>query len=399
MPPVRMNPSANGGGNSVEDTLGVFDNLGLTQDELGLVDDSLDDDGGSDDTQQTHGRQQEQDDDDSEGGRDDRRGQPRHDDLDDLSDRRVSQTQQRRQPNQIPRRLPENAEVKPDAQGNLRDANGKLVASAGREARYYQNAYKATRDLGVTRGQLEQTVTKFNNLVTTARGLQAKVTKYEAADSALKRFGFTPDQQLTAMQYYSDLQKDPKATIRSLLTKAAARGINLQELGLAAGQGVDPKDLMNLIKTELDERMQPLKDREVRDQQNQQRTDAQVRAANEARAEVETFFTTNPEAAKFEPVFANLLGDPRFQGMSLEHIWDKIQLNLAQNPDNRAAYDRWQNGRDGQRQRRPNSSRQRSIPSGFSRPGNAGDTEGMAPVGTPYGDIVKAALADYTPAR
>jgi hypothetical protein len=66
---------------------------------------------------------------------------------------------QKRQEQQQPQRIPSSAEVRPDAKGNLVDARGNVVARAGKEARFYQQAANVTRQMQSFQAQAQAHVT------------------------------------------------------------------------------------------------------------------------------------------------------------------------------------------------------------------------------------------------
>jgi hypothetical protein len=365
-------------GSDATDT--VFENLGVegsdfeTDDnEVELDDDT--DEGDVGDDGDDYGDDDDSDpfavrDGDIEPDPQDRRDDKRQQQLDNL---RVSHTDQNR------RRIPKRAEVKPDKNGNLVNAEGQIVARAGREARYYQGQNRAKHELSNVRDQLQDTGGRLTKAVQIARNLLQENERYKAHEEKMKEFKFAPEDQISALQLYADLRKDTAGTLRRLLTKAAASGINLNAGGASGGgnNGVDTKSLMDTIREEITKAIQPVQQMTQEQKAQKEQQDQQQRAFQTFDREVRTFFGQNPQAKKYLPVFKRLLSDPATSNMSLDHMWARIQLNLDRSRSK------------GQRNGTP--LRGRSLPSGRGAPpANAGSD--MAPINASYDAILKDVL-------
>lgn len=339
--------------NDAQDT--VFENFGLTAEDLGVdqdddfnnQNDDNDDDNNQDNRQQ---RNNQSDDDDNDDGL-------TPDPLREAIDRnreRVSHT--REQVRQRPQKqLPKTAEVKADQKGNLVDAKGQIVARAGAEARLYQRAQKATQDAQQARQTIEAIRTdlsgRLERAVEIAREQHQKVQEYEARDQQIKALGLTPQDQLEALQYFVEGKSNPVQLIKKLLTKAAASGINMSELGINAG-GFDVKALTEQIQQQITREMEPLRKRQEDENKARERTAAEQRELEETTREVNSFFARNKDAVPYIPVLEQLMRDPRTRHLSLAELWLNLKdrVNLSD-----------------QRQRQQNS-RERSIPNGRRRP-------------------------------
>lgn len=366
------NQSGNGEGfdrSTAEDV--VFSNLELGDELGGDTDDDneldLDDDQGLDL-------------DDDQSGDDDPLDPSQIDSDEDgepLRDLRVSHTERRQKPEKKP--LPRRSEVKPDGKGNLVNAKGEIVARGGAQARLYQKAERAKRDLSQTQAQVTDLTTRLNKLAGIARNLHTQVESYKGVEGKMKEFGLTPQKQLAAMQLFSDLENNPQQTIKRILTRAAANGINLAELGAGGSGGLDAKALADLVKGEVGKLIDPLKQRAERtDAQDQQREQAR-REQEAVQAEVDQFFDRNPKAVPYAPLFKKALADPRYQGWSLGEVWAKIVENLAARGDGR------------QRSRTPNTGR--SIPRG--RGAAPSGNSNVADPSMSYGDILKDVMRQH----
>ena len=146
---------------AAEDT--VFDNLGLTREDLGV---GLDDSGsGNEDLDQG-----------GSGNEDLGRGG----DEPDLFDQRVSHTDNRQPPSGLeppPRAkpIPNYAEVHPDNKGNLVNGDGIVVARAGKEARMYQDLHKTRGQAQTLHGQLTDVTGRLKKAVEIGQGLHREL--------------------------------------------------------------------------------------------------------------------------------------------------------------------------------------------------------------------------------
>lgn len=236
------------------------------------------------------------------------------------------QPAQQRQPKSAQRPIPARAEVKPDAKGNLVDAAGKIVAKAGTEARLYQKGQHAQRALNAEQGRASDLQGRLGQAVQIGRDLHAEVQQFKAREAQLKEFGLTPEDQLEALRLFSGLRRDPATTIQSLLTRAAAKGIQLNNLGTPGG--IDVKSITELLKTEIATQLNPLKERNAQEETQRKEREQEDQRKQRVTDEVNSFFAQNPDARDHLSVFENVLSDPRYSTMSLGEVWARIQLNL-----------------------------------------------------------------------
>ena len=358
---------------AAEDT--VFDNLGLSREDLGLdanddlgsgnedLDAGSGNDGDQDDFQLDTRRGGQQDDDDDQGDQGGQRGQQ--------GDRsRVSHTEKDK-----PKPFYHQSEVKPDKQGNLVNAEGIIVARKGREARLYQENHKFKGQATTLQGQVRDYDTRLRKAVEIGQKLHTDLVAARASNEAIKAFGIDSSEQLTALRLYKELRDEPAKAIKNILTRAAANGINVAELGAPAG--ADPKSLIDLVRETIGKELNPLRQSTEEAARLRRESDATNARANEIQSEVNTFFQANPEATPHLAVFTDVI--KRFPNMTLGEIWARIQLHQAKNPQQRR----------NQNSRRPNG--QRSLPQGRNMPA-ANGSEDLAPVTDSYSKIVQDAL-------
>ena len=319
----------------------VFENLGLLKEELGAgdvgnIEEGAGDSGFDDSQQETESQtppEQAFGDDDRDA--DLRPPKPAKDDL-------------QRRPEE-PRQPFQNAPVKPDKQGNLRDAQGNIVARAGKEARLYTNAHKARAEAQRVTAERDDVIQRLEKAVNIGQDMYRELEAFKARDEQVKQFGLEPHEHLDAVQLAAEAKRDPMGTIKKLLTRAAANGIDLTQLGMQPG-GVDAKSLMEMIRGEIAGHMKPVQDRAAQEKAEAEARAEQARQLADTQAEVNRFFIQNPNAREYAPVIQEVLKQPAFQHMSLGEVWARIQLNLVRNPP------------------RAQNRRQPSLPNGRPRP-------------------------------
>jgi hypothetical protein len=237
---------------------------------------------------------------------------------------------QKKQEQQQPQRIPSSAEVRPDARGNLVDAKGNVVARAGKEARFYQQAANATRQMQAYQAQAEAHVSDLTNRLQRAveigREVYGRLETMQAQNKQMQQLGISPQEQLEAMQLAAMSKTNPIQALRQILTRAAANGIDLTELGLQGG--VDAKSITDMLKQQIAQEMQPLRQRTEAEQRQQQQQAAQARAFGDAKVHVANFFAQNPDARTYLPVLDAVL--QKHPQMTLNEIWAKLQLFLVQ---------------------------------------------------------------------
>jgi len=339
---------------AAEDT--VFENLGLSRDDLGMDQDAG---SGNEDLDQGSGYED--------------RGADR--DEPDLFDQRVSHTEQRQPPSGLeppPRAkpIPNYAEVHPDNKGNLVNGDGIVVARAGKEARMYQDLHKTRGQAQTLHGQLTDVTGRLKKAVEIGQGLHRELQQAQAQVNAVKQFGLDQGEHLTALRLFKELRDNPQQALKNILTRAATNGINVAELGLTPG-GVDPKSLVDMIKQEIGTAVGPLRERTEAERREAQAKTQEQQRLTEIQTQVDGFFNQNPEAKQYLPVFTQTL--QQFPGMTLGEVWARIQLHFAQNP---------------QARRQPQNSQQRSLPQGRGIPSTNGSSD-LAPVTDSYDAILK----------
>lgn len=365
----------------------VFENLGLDADDVGVGNDDDDIFGGEDGSEdEGDSLDLSEDGDQGQGQPDGDRSQDQGQEqlLDDLSlDVTGVSHIDGPQPSQLTVDNKGNVVrvgTKVDDKGNVIGANGKIVAKAGSERRLYDEANKArygqlqasaqTRDL---QGKLEQAVEIGQSLFDQLKAVREQKNVGES-------LGLNADQQVEAMQLFKEGMTNPKALLQKLLTRAAANGINITELG--AGGNVDAQSLTQHITEEVKRALGPIQERNAQETQRAEQS-AQLEATQRRVAqETEQFFAQNPGARPYIRVFEAVYqatdqsGRPLHQNMSLGEVWARIQLNLA----HRGQSD----------ETRPSK---RSLPGG--RPAPVDSASELAPVDASYEEILKDVMKQF----
>lgn len=200
--------------------------------------------------------------------------------------------------------------VRSDAQGNLIDQNGQVVARAGAERRLYEKATDATTRLEQATGQLQMYANKVNEL-------QQQVNQSQALNGMPQKLGLNENEAVMSMQLMNKWKQDPVGTIKYLLTEAKAAGHNVDIEGLAPGMD------MGAIARIIDQRLQPLQ----QDREAQQR-EQQVQQEAERQYQEFIYNPAFPNARTHENEIAQLLrSDPR---LSLEAAYYKLQSYALQ---------------------------------------------------------------------
>ena len=171
-----------------------------------------------------------------------------------------------------------NPRVRDDGKGNLIGPDGRIVAAAGAERRWYTEHSK-----------LQRQVEPIRQENTTLRG---QVDAFKQAFSTFNELGLSVDQVTVGAKLAKAYAENPQATIEYLLTDAKARGININ-LG---SQGVDTAAIQQIVSKAL----APLV-------QDREQAEASRKHMESAKAEADAFFEEFPDAVVHEDVLAAVI--------------------------------------------------------------------------------------------
>lgn len=207
--------------------------------------------------------------------------------------------------------------LKEDAEGNLVNDAGEVIALAGKSRTYYEGLKnearkqrKAAADLAVSNMQLAQ---QFKSLYDEYKGISESTTS--PVQNIVKETGFSQSEATEAIKLMQQYKADPISAIKNLLTQAKMNGIDISKIG--ANISVDPAVIRNTVESLLDERLKPLSDRA------QEETAQQV-----ANREAQTFLQTYPEAQQFTDAIAT--AKRQFPHMSLPEIWLRLREKIEE---------------------------------------------------------------------
>ena len=244
---------------------------------------------------------------------------------------------------------------------DLKDAQGNIIATGGKERRFYETAQRektradaASRELEVVKAQMEA----INNAGTLG-------TQYD----------LTPEELTSGAQIMASYKTQPVETIQYLLTQAQAMGHNTDAI---SGGGVDMKAIQQMLSTQL----QPLMETHQQTQETEQVNAQALEIYNE-------FHAKYPDAMPHEDTLSRLLQDD--PTLSPEAAYYKLQSYYAKNRLD------WTKPlatlQQEQQQARVNTPRPQPI-DGNVTPINVRDTTEVADVNTSTDDIIRQAMAE-----
>ncbi len=313
-------------------------------------------------------------------------------------DLRVSHTPpQQRQPTQQqqPRPLPAASGLTTDKKGNILNAEGRIVANAGREARLFQDNHKLKGQVNTVMQQanavVRSTQGKLEQAVEIGMALSRQLQEMRAKPQLESEFGISNSELRFAAELARSAKTDPIGTLKTLLTKAATSGIDLTQLGLQPG-GFDTAALMRMVREEIAKGVEPVTQMTAQQRQAQE---AQTQRQSEQQAinsELTDFLNENPAAKGYLAVFKEIYSQPALAKLSLGEVWTRIKLNLLRrgidvdNPQQQYQ----------QQQQRTQNRQQPRVPNGRGNPPGGGNQRQqpmeMAPVSASYEDIVRSVM-------
>lgn len=212
---------------------------------------------------------------------------------------------QHEQQGQTPANQRQEGRVRPTEEGNLVDAQGNVIARAGRERRLYEQQRAVERAVTPLRQELDQT--------------KAQLQAFREAAQLPTQLGLNPQDVTTAMQFMSHWRRDPVGAARNMLTELKAAGYNLDELGSTVDAGAIRRMVMDAVA--------PFQqDREAERQRAEQQAAVQ--------REIESVFTDMPWTRNQQSELALVLeADPQ---LPLREAAYRLQVWAIQN-----GYDIW----------------------------------------------------------
>lgn len=277
--------------------------------------------------------------------------------------------------------------AKMDRKGNIVDKNGRVLAPAGVAARLYRKAYRAERTathLHNSNQDLNRRLQKAIDIGTKALDDLEALEREGTGLPAAKDLGLNASEQLEALQLFHLGKTNPTELLKKVLTRATVSGIDVKSLGLQGG--IDAKALAETILTEIRKDLKPVQ--ELTAQQKRQQDDAaSLEQRKQAVTEqLESFFSANPGAQRFMPIFLKVYENPQFRNMPISEAWARIQLNFMRRSQ----------------QRRSDPRNQRSRPNGRRHSGDRGGEQPqnvMADLDKSYDALLREVMAKEMPRR
>ena len=174
-----------------------------------------------------------------------------------------------------------------DAQGNLYDQKGGLIARAGSERRLFER--NARMGIMVEEGS------------TRVKQLETELNAYKQNDGIQRQYGLTQEDLTAGLPIIGEFKKDPLSAAKRIVEMVAGMGYNISDiLGKDAGDAIELKAVSRM----LDERLKPLTKMSEREaaQERQQAAD------REAEKAVVSFFERHENAEMHGADIDRLLG-------------------------------------------------------------------------------------------
>jgi hypothetical protein len=259
--------------------------------------------------------------------------------------------------------------LKADARDNLIDGEGKVVVPAGLARRFYERARKEQQRTRVEQSRANQLQTYLEKAVQVGQQLNERVRALQDAGNLGTKFNLSNEEQVQALQFMSDYKRNPTEALKAILTRAAAYGTKLDELGL--GGGLDANSLVTAIEEKLGGKLKAVDEMVNTNRERETEAARQEQLQRDTTREVVTFLQQNPDARAHLNTLKQILG--KFPQLGLTEAWLRLKLYLAGSHGERTA--------DPQRRSRPNGRAPGERPTG-----------GVAPLETDYGKIINEEL-------
>jgi hypothetical protein len=245
---------------------------------------------------------------------------------------------------------------------DLRDAQGNVIATGGKERRFYETAQ---------REKLRADTTSKEN-----ETLKSQLEAINSAGTLGTQYSLSPEEITTGAQIMAAYKNDPIATIQYMLTQAQASGHNTEEIG--SGGGMDAQAVKQMLETTL----QPLIS------EHKERVDTQA-VSDRAKEVYNGFMTQFPDAAVHEDSLARLLNEDN--NLSPEAAYFKLQnFYLQRNLDWTKPLEKLQQ----EAATRQGENTQQQLPEGGVAQANVTDTAEVADVNTSTDDIIRQAMVE-----
>ena len=246
---------------------------------------------------------------------------------------------------------------------DLKDAQGNVVASGGKERRFYETAQRERHRADTAE---RRTVS-----------LQGELDAINKAGTVGTQYGLSPEEVSTGAQIVAAWKKDPIGTVKYMLTQAQASGHNTDEI---SSGGAD----MSAMKQMLDTALQPLIG------EHQARVDTQE-ANSTAQGIFNEFTAKYPDGAPHHGSLARLIQNeptlsPEAAYFKLRNFYLEKGLDWTKSLEDLQA--------EVQASHNSAQNTQQQLPDGNVSSGNVRGNETVATIDTSTDDIIRQAMVE-----
>jgi hypothetical protein len=246
---------------------------------------------------------------------------------------------------------------------DLVDAQGNVIATGGKERRFYETAQREKQ--------------RAEGLTREVETLQAQLEAINNAGSVGSQYDLSPEEVTTGAQIIAAYKNNPVETIEYMLTQAQASGHNVDAIGQNGNMN------LNAVKQMVDSAIQPLVAEQYEREENE--------AANDRAQEIyDNFNSQYPDSAVHEDSLARLLDQE--PNLSPEAAYFKLRsYYMERNLDWTKSLEQLQSEQSSQQ---ASVNTQQAVPDGNVIPNRVTDTAQVADANTSTDDIIRQAMSD-----
>ena len=246
---------------------------------------------------------------------------------------------------------------------DLVDAQGNVIATGGKERRFYETAQREKQ--------------RAEGLTREVETLQAQLEAINNAGSVGSQYDLSPEEVTTGAQIIAAYKNNPVETIEYMLTQAQAAGHNVDAIGQNGNMN------LNAVKQMVDSAIQPL----VAEQYERE----EIEAANDRAQEIyDNFNSQYPDSAVHEDSLARLLEQE--PSLSPEAAYFKLRsYYMERNLDWTKSLEQLQSEQSSQQ---ASANTQQAVPDGNVISNRVTDTAQVADANTSTDDIIRQAMSD-----
>ena len=246
---------------------------------------------------------------------------------------------------------------------DLVDGQGNVIATGGKERRFYETAQREKQ--------------RAEGLTREVETLQAQLEAINNAGSVGSQYDLSPEEVTTGAQIIAAYKNNPVETIEYMLTQAQASGHNVDAIGQNGNMN------LNAVKQMVDSAIQPL----VAEQYEREENEAADIRAQEI---YDNFNSQYPDSAVHEDSLARLLDQE--PNLSPEAAYFKLRsYYMERNLDWTKSLEQLQSEQSSQQ---ASANTQQAVPDGNVIPNRVTDTAQVADANTSTDDIIRQAMSD-----